>query len=251
MLIFLVNYFQEGELAQERVFFVDAGLGMDRVKRRSIGLQIELRLGARVSRLVFGLGGRVRDFVRLYHLENYLFGEVTKRFQKDGTLSAFDFFCIIIWKANRAKSKVARRLMTKGHSDLGAAVKAMLRGVSSAPDNQGRLRVMIEEWGFRLPMASAILTILYPEVFTVYDVRVCEALGSKFKNAQYKTKFADQWSQYSEYVEAVRKAVPGRLSLRDKDRYLWGKSFADQLDRDIKDGFSKPPKADDDDQLEA
>ena len=34
------------------------------------------------------------------------------------------------------------------------------------------------KWAFRLPTASAILTVLYPDVFTVYDRRVCKVLGA-------------------------------------------------------------------------
>jgi hypothetical protein len=102
---------------------------------------------------------------------------------------------------------------------------------------------MIEEWGFRLPMASAILTVLYPKDFTVYDNRVCDALGD-FKDAQYKTRFEALWSRYSEYIQAVRAAVPGHELLRDKDRYLWGKSFAEQLERDVACGFQKSAEDD-------
>lgn len=189
----------------------------------------------------------MQDYLRLYHLEAYLFGEVTRQFQKDGTLSAFDFFCIVIWKANRSKSKVAARLHKKGHPDLTAAVDALLRGIGSAPDNRSRLGVLIEEWGFRLPMASAVLAVLYPDEFTVYDVRVCDVLGD-FKDAQHKAQFEELWRRYTDYVRAVRATVPGQLSLREKDRYLWGKSFAEQLERDIAVGFQKP---DPDEELEA
>ncbi len=189
----------------------------------------------------------MRDFLRLYHLEAYLFREVTGRFQKEGTLSAFDFFCIVIWKANRAKSKVAARMRNKGYADLTTAVDALLRGVSNAADNRGRLRVLVEEWRFRLPMASAILSVLYPEDFTVYDVRVCDVLGD-FKDAQYRTPFEALWGRYSAYIEAVRAAVPGQPALRDKDRYLWGRSFAEQLDRDVASGFQR---AAEDEDLEA
>ena len=38
------------------------------------------------------------------------------------------------------------------------------------------MRILIEDWAFRLPMASAILTVLYPDSFTVYDIRVCSEL---------------------------------------------------------------------------
>lgn len=50
-------------------------------------------------------------YLDYYYLEQYLFDVVSARFQTVGTLSAFDFFCIVIWKANRAKSKVAKRLL--------------------------------------------------------------------------------------------------------------------------------------------
>lgn len=41
---------------------------------------------------------------------------------------------------------------------------------------------------------------------------------------------------YSKYITAVGKAAPG-LSLRDKDRSLWGKSFYEQLSREIENKF--------------
>lgn len=89
-------------------------------------------------------------------------------------------------------------------------------------------------------MASAILTVLYPDEFTVYDVRVCDLLDKKFEDAQYKTQFEALWARYSEYLAAVRDAVPELPILRDKDRYLWGKSFAQQLEKDIAAWFQKP-----------
>lgn len=56
----------------------------------------------------------------------------------------FDFFCIVIWKANRAKSRVAERLMTHngGQVDLGAAVSSLLTAISEASDRKERLSVL-------------------------------------------------------------------------------------------------------------
>ncbi len=176
------------------------------------------------------------DYARYYDLESYLFGEVSQRFTNTRQLSAFDFFCIVIWKANRSKSKVAKRLLAQGHGDLLSAVQALTAALIQAQDNQARLRVLIEGWGFRLPMASAILSVLFPNDFTVYDVRVCEVFND-FKDAQYKTRFEDLWSRYSAYVSRVREAVPNAESLRAKDRYLWGQSFHNQLERDIAGSF--------------
>ena len=47
------------------------------------------------------------DLLRYYDLETYLFVDVASRFNEHGKLDAFDLFSIIIWKANRAKSKLA------------------------------------------------------------------------------------------------------------------------------------------------
>ena len=177
-----------------------------------------------------------KDYIKYYHLEDYLFGEVSESYHRTKRLTAFDFFCIVVWKANRAKSKVAKRLLAQGHANLDGAVAALVRDITAAIEPKQRLKVLVSEWGFRLPMASAILTVLFPDDFTVYDVRVCDALGD-FTDAQYKTRFDDLWTRYSEYVRAVTVAVDGKRSLRDKDRFLWGRSFVTQLERDIRDSF--------------
>ena len=106
------------------------------------------------------------DYLKLYDLERYLFDVVHSAFQKDKRLSAFDFFCIIIWKANRAKSKVALKLLShdsQGRKDLNAIVGDLTSVIARATDNKERMRILIAKWEFRLPMASAILTVLYPE----------------------------------------------------------------------------------------
>src|SRR5205823_4324908 len=106
------------------------------------------------------------DFRAYYDLEGYLFETVSVRFADHGTLSAFDFFCIVIWKANRAKSRVARRLLAHGpYHDLDSAVSALLAEISTAATAKDRLCVLIQGWGLLLPMASAILTVLFPEEF--------------------------------------------------------------------------------------
>ena len=104
------------------------------------------------------------DYRKFYDLENYLFEEVSRRFSEHGYLKAFDFFCIVIWKANRSKSKIAKRLLSKGHPDLDSAVVALTKSLANAADDKARMKILIVDWGFLLPMASAILTVLYPIV---------------------------------------------------------------------------------------
>jgi len=174
------------------------------------------------------------DYTQFYDLEGYLFGEVSQRFQHDKQLSAFDFFCIVIWKANRAKSRISAKLLNRGHASLDTAVRELTRGIAERPVPRDKLRYVMEEWSFRLPMASALLTVLYPEEFTVYDVRVCEAVGPEFKRLAERRGSDDLWQDYEKFRQRVMESEPTGLTLRDKDRYLWGKSFHDQLQSDVK-----------------
>lgn len=176
------------------------------------------------------------DYLKFYDLERYLLTEVSPSFREAGHLSTFDFFCIIIWKSNRAKGYVAKRLLGRGHQTLKRAVRELTERLHGASTDEARLRVLIEDWGFRLPMASAVLAMLYPEAFTVYDVRACDELGG-FHDLANKTAFGSIWRGYTSFVEAVRAATPTGLGLRDKDRYLWAKNFVGQLEGELQRDF--------------
>ena len=92
-------------------------------------------------------------------------------------------------------------------------------------------------------MASAILTVFWPDEFTIYDTRVCSELEEQGCSGFEKlANLGDSdriWPRYQDYRAAVRAAAPAGLPLRDKDRYLWGKSFHNQLVHDIEAGFRK------------
>jgi hypothetical protein len=185
------------------------------------------------------------DYCEIYNLETYLLETVRCRFQTQGWLSAFDFFCIIIWKANRAKTRIAKRLLTKVNTNsLEIAARQLTMGLFKQSKPMERLRYLMTDWGFLLPMASAILTILYPDDFTVYDIRVCDELG-EYHHLANITDFNKLWRGYLEFRDAVNQAAPTELSLRDKDRYLWGKSFTQQLRKNILDGFNQVEANDD------
>ena len=179
------------------------------------------------------------DYLRYRDLERYLFSDVSRRFRREGSLGAFDLFSIVVWKANRAKSKVASRLMSKAQSRNLEAVSRKLTATIYKLDNDNQRLVCLRcEWGLGLPMASAILSVCYPRRFSVYDVRVCEELR-KFKNLSNLTKRDRVWPEYKLFVAAVRKAAPTGLSLRDCDRFLWARSGARQLEKDIRQGFPR------------
>jgi hypothetical protein len=177
------------------------------------------------------------DYIKYYDLENYVLTDVRDKFFRDGYLTAFDFFCIVIWKANRAKSKIAQRLL-KHDPDIEQSVKKLTNKIFLANEYKQKMKILIEEFEFRLPMSSAILSLLYPDNFTVYDIRVCESL-TDFKGLDNISNFENLWLGYTRYIDSVRKYEPQNLSLRDKDRFLWGKSFYKQLTYDLNRKFKK------------
>ncbi len=186
------------------------------------------------------------DGLRYYDLEAYLFKEVHDRFHAECSLNAFDFFSIVIWKANRAKSRIAKLLLSKcpqKGAGLDEIVHNLTRSLIQAQTHRERLRILFEEWGFGLPMASAVLTVLWPDFFTVYDYRVCEELG-RYHQLPNWSRFDRIWEGYEQYRDAVLAAGPDALSLRDKDRYLWGMSSALQLEKDVSTCFNMLPESD-------
>ena len=179
------------------------------------------------------------DYLRYYDLEAYLFEDVRRHFHDKGSLSAFEFFSIVIWKANRAKSKVAQRLLSRSEAnDLDEVVGRLSQALGKAESPRERLRILMEDWGFLLPMASSVLSVLWPDEFTVYDVRACDELND-FHQLASRTQFARVWLGYNGFRAAVQDAAPDELSLRDKDRYLWAMSSAKQLQADIARSFVK------------
>lgn len=176
------------------------------------------------------------DPLQLYDLERHLLEDVAGRFHATGSLSAFDFFLIVIWKSNRAKTYMAKRLLAGGHGSIEEAVRVLTGQLHCADTRRERMRILVQVWGFQLPMASAVLTILYSDDFTVYDVRACNSLGA-FHNLANKSAFDSIWRGYEEFCRAVRNSGPDGLSLRDKDRHLWATSFAEQLEADIQSNF--------------
>lgn len=183
---------------------------------------------------------RNEGFGSFYRMDDYLFNDLNEKFHKDGCLNSFDFFCIIIWKANRAKSKIAQLLHRRFNNLDDAAYTITSRLNNQNINDYERFKYLLD-LGFRLPMLTAILAVLYPDRFLVYDYRICSNPEmNEFKNLENEVKNKElYYSRYLKYMEAVIENTPSRLTLRQKDQYLWGKSFANQLKEDIQMNFHK------------
>jgi thermostable 8-oxoguanine DNA glycosylase len=161
---------------------------------------------------------------KLYNLEDYLFGVVSPRFRESHTLNPYDFFAIVTWKSNRTKTKIMSGLANSGRS-----VPSLMYEVSAATSPEGKVEALLRVWGIGLALASAILTVCYPEEFTVLDYRAWEALREAAVEglpARYPLKV----EEYLLYCRAsTRLAAEKGISLRDLDRALWAKSWEDDL----------------------
>jgi hypothetical protein len=177
-------------------------------------------------------------FMNYYNLNDYLFQVINKRFHENGSLDAADFFCIVIWKANRVKSIIASRLLKifKTLDDASRTITSHLHNENISDYDRFQYLLGL---GFRLPMLSAILTVLFPERFLVYDYRICSHPEFyEFKKLENPSKDPQaDWKLYQSYIHTVIINTPSWMSLRQKDQYLWGKSFALQLKNDVDNNF--------------
>jgi len=176
------------------------------------------------------------DYLKFYNLEKYLMEEVRPRFRDTGHLCSLDLFLIIHWKSPRARKKAKIRLeRIVGTGGFQEAARRIASSLRAADGSENRLKILMQNWRFRLPTASAILAVLYPEDFTIYDVRVRGVIAfPRVAEAYSENAWARTWQSYLEYKNRVIEKAPSNLSLRDKDRYFWGKSLSIDIESDLR-----------------
>jgi hypothetical protein len=112
------------------------------------------------------------DYRKFYdaNIESYLLTEVRGRFENSGKITPLDFYLILHWKAPRVKNVHKERLKRRANGNFACAVDQIAEALHGTSDPKGRLAILMEneKWGFRLPTATAVLTILFPQEFTVY-----------------------------------------------------------------------------------
>ena len=133
-----------------------------------------------------------------------------------------EFFCIVIWKANRAKTNIKKKLLKIGDGSIQEVTKELTGDIFEAKSKEDKLKILLGKWKFYLPMASAILTVLYPKDFTVYDIRVRSQVGLKEIYSVRK--------YFSDFLPKIKKiSIDRKQDMRNTDRNLWGESFYNDL----------------------
>jgi len=169
----------------------------------------------------------LKDYLRYYCLEKYLFDEVHATFEKNRTLIPEDFLAIIIWKTNRQKTNIVEGILASDKT-----VSQLMTEVAEAADDLDKIKLLTAIGGIGIPIASAVLTVCYPDKFTVVDYRSCASLAkvllldAKSLRKQLGGDPAAKPTAYLAYVERCKgEATKEGVDLRTYDRILWGMDF--------------------------
>jgi hypothetical protein len=197
--------------------------------RRAWWFDRRQQLSVHKSRLVEG--NAVFEPIAYYNREALMFPQMAQSFASTGALNPMDFYVILDWKSSRARTRHRSRLARLAGT-FNAAVGQIGADLHGATGPEQQLGLLLIKWGFRLPTASAILTVIYPEKFTIYDIRVCNALDGFHQLGRMKWS-PTAWAEYQMFMGAVRAAAPPGLSLRDCDRWLWGRDKHETLRNEL------------------
>lgn len=170
------------------------------------------------------------DYKKFYDDERFLLDEVGPNFRRTGELDAIAFYMLLNWKAPRAKNYAKKRLKAKAGS-FKAGVRKLADDLHKAATNKRRLKILMEYWEFSLPTATAILAILFPADNTVFDWRVCDQVGVDYKPWNQRAFSDALWQHYETFKQAVIDQVPSETVLREKDRFLIGRSIYEELEK--------------------
>jgi len=178
----------------------------------------------------------IKDYRKYYWVDDhFLEREVRSAFVQNHFLTAEQFFEIVFWKSRRPAKRIRAGLSDKAVKDLTSAIYI-------EKDLDAKLDILLDKDGIDIAMASAILTVLYPDVFSIYDYRVREQLNKRIPDEREQIRKLitvlnrkEKKRLYWKYVSLVKSTYPD-YSLRDCDRALWGESWYKDLHKFLHEG---------------
>ena len=156
-----------------------------------------------------------------YDPEHRVFPHLSKPHEGQ-RLTPQDVLLILKWKLGRIRSIHSKTVNEKNMACINQAVQ----NAAISENRNLALKTLASLPGIRLAAATAILTVCYPNDFTIIDQRVLGQLG-------LGPATTDRWTvdEYlKRYLPAVRERAKGwGCTLRDADRALWGLSVRKQM----------------------
>ena len=151
----------------------------------------------------------IQRLIEEYDTEKIIFTEIGPRARKNCVLNFDDFYKICMWKSRRQKN---RYLKNKNK------VENISRKAFLTSDETKKIELLCGLDGVGIPTASAILTVLYPENYSIIDIRCIETLnhlGYKMKNVMT----VNNWLKYLEIMRDLAKE--NNVTTRDLDKALF------------------------------
>lgn len=149
--------------------------------------------------------------------------------QADGPreLTKRDVLLILKWKLGRIKEAHFRQTVSDDNLIL---INLWVKKAGEADREIEALNELDKIPGIGLATATAILTVCYPEKFTIIDQRVLGTLDLEPDNS-------DGWTAeryFREYLPKVKECCgQWACTLREADRALWGLSVRNQINKGI------------------
>jgi len=189
----------------------------------------------------------IEQWLDCYDPEIRVFPDLRKRLAKGEGLGKRDVLLIVKWKLGRIKGSNSKTVSDENLKKINTAI------VEAAKPEKAlaALKALEEVPGIVLATATAILTVCYPDTFTIIDERVLESLdllpgGHEKKKRRKKKKEGKEKSKYNTedwtaetYVDEYLPKVKARQdewkrTLRETDQALWGLSVNRRVEKVIK-----------------
>ncbi len=174
-----------------------------------------------------------------YDPETRVFPKITQKVSKRQALSKRDILLILKWKLGRIKGSNAETVSDANLAKINEAIVDAIKA-DGAID---ALKALDQVSGIGLATATAMLTVCYPESFTIIDERVLESLdlhpreyaNKKKKKKKYSTNDWTAKGYVDEYLPRVReRKEQWSRTLRETDQALWGLSVNQRIEQIIK-----------------
>jgi hypothetical protein len=153
---------------------------------------------------------------------------------KTPQLSKRDVLLILKWKLGRVKGSNYKTIS----DDNMVKINQAIRKAGDSGQEIDALGALKEIPGIGLAVATAILTVCYPENFSIIDERVLEVLDLVPSTAKNKSKYTtEDWTAeeyFDKFLLKVReRSMEWGSTLRDTDRALWGLSVNQDVEETI------------------
>jgi len=159
--------------------------------------------------------------------DGYEFSSISDNYQKRGHIRRDEFRDIAEWKSPRQKSRY------KNNKQIEVEV-ATSTAISAYPNVEQQVSALVDLNGVGVPVASAILTVVFPQDYGVLDYRAWRAAewfdqGSvSFNSYDGYVDFLDNFRNYAttdaykSYLNKIRSIANAQaVSAREVDMALW------------------------------